>query len=229
MGEQERVNQHGQDGYTLTISAMFKNLRTSILTVLDLGCGPGQHLYGWGVTASDTIVGIDIDKSSLAIAKTRFCDRAYFQARAECLPFKNDSFDRVIASVSLPYTNIPQALREAHRILAPGGCLSLTFHPPSFTVEELLHDALPKALPTLFRLYVLANGIAFHLSGKTFRFFNGRTESFQTERGMRIALARAKFTDFSFRRGIGAIGKTFIVEARKLSAGDPLRLTCAAA
>jgi ubiquinone/menaquinone biosynthesis C-methylase UbiE len=195
------------------------------MAVLDLGCGAGRDLNAWGVTASDKIVGIDIDKASLAIAQTRFGERAYFQARAECLPFKNDSFDRVIAGVSLPYTNIPQALREAHRILAPGGCLSLTFHPPSFTVEELLHDALPKAFPTMFRLYVLANGIAFHFSGKTFRFFNGRTESFQTERGMRIALARAQFTDFSFRNGIGPIGKTFIVEAKKRASGDAPRPT----
>ena len=199
------------------------------MAVLDLGCGQGRDLNSWGITVSDKIIGIDIDKASLAIAQTRFCDRAYFQARAEYLPFKNDSFDRVIAGVSLPYTNIPQALREAHRILAPGGCLSLTFHPPSFTVEELLHDALPKAFPTIFRLYVIANGIAFHFSGKTFRFFNGRTESFQTEHGMRIALARAQFTDLSFRNGFGPVGKTFIVEARKPASGDASRPTRAAA
>jgi len=97
------------------------------------------------------------------------------------------SFYRVISAVALPYMNVPKTLAEIHRVLVPGGSVSLSLHLPGFTVAEFFHNALPKPVPTLFRLYVTANGLLFHCTGRTARFLNGRTESFQTERGMRVA------------------------------------------
>jgi hypothetical protein len=112
--------------------------------------------------------------------------------------------------------NIQKTLAEIHRILIPGGRLSLSLHLPSFTIGELLHNALPKPIPTLFRLYVMANGLLFHSTGRTIGLLTSRTESFQTERGMRMALKRAGFADISFSRGNGPAGETFVVEARTL-------------
>lgn len=185
------------------------------MRVLDLGCGSGQELGSWGVAASDEVTGLDIDDSRLAIAKLRFPNRTYLQGAGECLPFEDESFDRAISAVALPYMNIQKTLAEIHRILVRGGTLSLSLHPPSFTIAELLHSAIPKPVPTLFRLYVLANGLLFHCSGRTVGFVKGRTESFQTERGMRVALNRARFGILSFSRGTGPVGETFIVEAKK--------------
>ena len=185
------------------------------MRVLDLGCGSGRDLAAWGVTASDEVTGVDIDESRLAAAKVRFSNRTYVHGSGECLPFEDESFDRAISAVALPYMNIQKTLAEIHRILVPGGGLSLSLHLPSFTIAELLHQALPKPVPMFFRLYVLANGSLFHCTGRTVGFFNGRTESFQTERGMRIALNRARFVNPSFSRAIGPVGETFTVEARK--------------
>jgi ubiquinone/menaquinone biosynthesis C-methylase UbiE len=185
------------------------------MRVLDLGCGSGQELSSWGVTASDEVTGLDIDDSRLAIAKLRFPNRTYLQGAGECLPFEDESFDRAISAVALPYMNIQKTIAEIHRILVRGGTLSLSLHPPSFTITELLHNAIPKPVPTLFRLYVLANGLLFHCSGRTVGLVKGRTESFQTERGMRVALNRAGFSILSFGRGTGPVGETFIVEAKK--------------
>jgi ubiquinone/menaquinone biosynthesis C-methylase UbiE len=185
------------------------------MRVLDLGCGSGVDLASWAVTASDEVTGIDIDDSRLAIARVRFPNRTYLHVAGESLPFKDASFDRVISAVALPYMKIQKTLAEIYRILVPGGGLSLSLHLPSFTIAELLHNAFPRPVPTLFRLYVLANGLWFHCTGRTVGFLNGRTESFQTERGMGIALKRAGFVDLSFRRATGPAGKTFIVEARK--------------
>jgi hypothetical protein len=78
--------------------------------------------------------------------------------------------------------------------------LLLSLHPPSFTIAELLHNAIPKPVPTLFRLYVMSNGLLFHYTGRSVGFLKGRTESFQTERGMRVALNRAGFVNPSFLR-----------------------------
>jgi len=186
------------------------------MQVLDLGCGSGRDLASWGVDPSDEVTGVDVSDRCLSIAKLRFPARTFLYAAGECLPFADRSFDRVISSLALPYMNIPRTLAETHRILAPSGILSLSLHPASFTIFELIHNAIPKPIGTLFRLYVLANGLFFHCTGSTFAFPTGKTESFQTERGMRIALNRAGFKSLTCCRGIGPVGKTFIVEARKM-------------
>jgi ubiquinone/menaquinone biosynthesis C-methylase UbiE len=185
------------------------------MRVLDLGCGSGRELASWGVTASDEVTGLDIDLNRLAIAKVRFSERTYLQGAGECLPFEDESFDRVISAVALPYMNVQKTLTEIYRVLVPGGGLSVSLHHPKFTIAELLHNAIPKPVPTLFRLYVIANGLWFHCTGRTVEFLKGRTESFQTERGMRVALHRAGFVNPSFGRAPGPVGETFVVESRK--------------
>jgi len=191
------------------------------MRVLDLGCGSAQDLASWGVTASDEVTGLDIDDNRLIAARVRFPNRTFLRGSGECLPFEDESFDRAISAVALPYMNIQKTLAEIHRVLVPGGRLSLSLHPPSFTIAELLHNAIPKPVPTLFRLYVMANGLLFQCTGKTFGLPNGRTESFQTERGMRIALNRAGFVKLSFRRETGPVAERFIVEARNRKVMDP--------
>jgi ubiquinone/menaquinone biosynthesis C-methylase UbiE len=185
------------------------------MRILDLGCGTGRDLLAWGVTASDQVTGLDIDGSLLVAAKMQFPNRTYVRARGEYLPFADHSFDRVISSVALPYMNIQKALAEINRIIVPGGRLSLSLHLPSFTIAELVHNALPKPIPTLYRLYVIANGLWFHSTGWTLRFPKGRTESFQTRRGMRVALKRAGFVGASFSCAAGLVSKRFLAEARK--------------
>ena len=118
-------------------------------------------------------------------------------------------------AVALPYMNIQKTLAEIHRILVPGGDLSLSLHLPSFTIAELLHNAIPRPVPTLFRLYVMSNGLLFHYTGRNVGFLKGRPESFQTERGMRIALGRAGFVNPSFSRSPWPTGKTFMAGAIK--------------
>jgi ubiquinone/menaquinone biosynthesis C-methylase UbiE len=195
--------------------------------VLDLGCGSGRDLAAWGVTASDQVTGLDVEKTRLLVAKARFGNRLYVQGAGECLPFRNETFELIVSGVALPYMNIPQTLAEVFRTLVPGGRVSLSLHPPSFTITELLHKAVPKPIPTIFCVYVFANGLFFHLTGRTCGFRKGRTESFQTARGMRIALKRAGFVEVAFRRGSGPVGETFMVEARRSSTGTLVALPAA--
>jgi len=185
---------------------------------LDLGCGSGTDLASWGVSSSDEVTGVDIDDARLQRAKARFPGRTHQPGNGESLTFPAESFDRVVSLLALPYMNIQKTLPEIHRVLVPGGGLTLSLHPPSFTVSELVHNAFPKPVATFFRLYVLANGLWFHCTGRTASFLHRRTESFQTERGMTLALDRAGFSDFSFTRGVGRVGGTFVVEARKSNA-----------
>ena len=187
--------------------------------ILDLGCGTGCELSSWGVNSSDRVIGIDIDYSRVMTARKRFPVRACAQAAGEWLPFKDQSFDWVISGVAIPYMNIPKVMAEVRRCLVPGGRFSATLHPPSFSWGELIHNALPKPIPTLFRLYVIANGVWFHVSGSNVGFLRGRTESFQTEHGMRRALTRAGFDNIAFCRAPGRFGETFTVQARHAQVG----------
>ena len=184
------------------------------MRVLDLGCGSGRESDRWGVPKSDEVIGLDINENRVAVARERFPQRTYLRATGESLPFANESFDRVVSSLALPYMNIQQVLAEVHRVLVQGGSVSLSLHLPSFTLAELIHYAMPGAKATLFRLYVMANGIWFHCSGRTISLL-GKTESFQTERGMKIALTRAGFSHLSFGRAPARGGETLLVEARK--------------
>jgi ubiquinone/menaquinone biosynthesis C-methylase UbiE len=184
------------------------------MRVLDLGCGSGLDLASWGVSASDEVTGLDVDEGCLALARERFPNRTYLHGAGERLPFEDGSFDRVISAVALPYMDIPTTLAEIRRILITGGKLSVSLHLPSFTLAELRNNAFPRPIPTLFRLYVIANGLLFHFTGRTVAFINGRMESFQTEQGMRLALDRGGFVNPSFSRAPGPVGEMFVVEAR---------------
>jgi hypothetical protein len=81
----------------------------------------------------------------------------------------------------------------------------------------------PATDPNTLRLCVLANELLFHGTGTTVGFAIARTESFQTERGMRIALNHVGFIDPSIGRVPGPCAEMFIAEANT----ESVRLTAA--
>ena len=176
--------------------------------VLDLGCGAGGSPLRSDFSPDDDVTGVDIDEARLALARQRFPRRAFRCARGESLPFPDASFDRVVSNVALPYMDIPRTLAEVRRVLKPGGCVMFSVHPLRFTMSEF-RKAAPHPIATGFRLFVVANGLYFHLTGRVLQ-VAGRSESFQTRRGLRLALARAGFGSIAFTRPEGRL----IVEAQ---------------
>jgi hypothetical protein len=85
--------------------------------------------------------------------------------------------------------------------------LKATLHAPSFTWSELKR-AFPKPKPSLFRVFVLFNGMVLHCSGSVLSLGN-LAESCQTDSGMRIALRRAGFGAVRMRHE----GPRFYLEA----------------
>lgn len=181
------------------------------MRILDLGCGSGTPLTRWKLSPSDQVTGMDVNAESLARAKQKYPERRFLEGAGENLPLHDQSFDKVICAISLPYMNIPKALREINRVLIPSGELLLSLHPPRFTLAEL-RNTFPRPKATTYRLFVLANGICFHFFGRA------PGESFQTEHGMRIALSRAGFFPRLFHLEDGPAGERFIVEALKATA-----------
>ena len=93
--------------------------------VLDLACGPGllargaQALAGGG----SLTVACDISDGQLACCP----DLVRTVADGEALPFAVGSFDRVLCGLGLMFFPDDKiALREMHRVLAPGGMLALS-------------------------------------------------------------------------------------------------------
>jgi hypothetical protein len=74
--------------------------------------------------------------------------------------------------------------------------------------------AFPRPKALAFRLWVLTNGFILHCTGKPVG-IAGRYESFQTRRGMSVALRRAGFEDIIFTRPRDNFTKQLVATARK--------------
>jgi SAM-dependent methyltransferase len=181
------------------------------MRVLDLGCGKGLTPQKLSFPAAGQIIGLDISYVALSEAHRNFPHRVFVCSEGERLPFPASTFDCVISNLAIPYMDIARTLAEVYRVLLPGGMLLASLHPLSFTLGEL-RDTLPKPKLALRRVWVLANGILFHAAGRSFG------ESFQTERGVRIALQRANFGGVSFRHD----SKRWFVEAAPLKLASAL-------
>jgi len=99
-------------------------------TVLDFGCGPGNHLWFFaesgfdasGVDSSETAVGLA--REAVARVQQDFDPAKIKVSGDDGLPFDDDMFDVVIDRSSLGQNraaDIPGLVAEIHRVLKPGG------------------------------------------------------------------------------------------------------------
>jgi ubiquinone/menaquinone biosynthesis C-methylase UbiE len=163
--------------------------------VLDVGCGSGQSLIA--AYADRISFGVDIDHEALKLGKTLSERTCLVNSAAEALPFKSNHFDLVFARVSLPYTNIHNSIREIRRVLANGGRVWLTLHPFSIAWSQAKQSGYKGKI---YFAYILLNSLLFHIFQRQFSFLGKRYESFQTERGIREALAQNGFDNIQIER-----------------------------
>jgi ubiquinone/menaquinone biosynthesis C-methylase UbiE len=174
--------------------------------LLDVGCGIGQSLVALQSTTSAELHGVDIDEVAVRFGSERFPQLHLRVASGEHLPYPDQQFDLVMCRVSLPYMNIPLALSEFHRVLAPGGSLWLAVHPLSMALTDM-RDAVRRlsVRAVVYRFYALTNSIALNF-GRQFRYpLNpDRTESYQTRAALVRCLARAGFDRESVETSAGS-------------------------
>lgn len=98
--------------------------------VLELGCADGVSTYESGlvdligehghIDAIDPSMGM-IYRANKRKEKNQTHWVHFHQAKAENLPFADETFDAVIAFFSLQFMDLPQAFAEIKRVLRPGG------------------------------------------------------------------------------------------------------------
>ncbi len=120
-----------------TIAARFSEMVPGVAfaRLLDIGCGTGQsrQVYAERIRG---YVGIDLSFEALALARRKVPTAGWSQADASRLPFADGCLDAVAFSSVLHHIPDPgPALREARRVLKPGGRV-FAFDP------NLLHPAM---------------------------------------------------------------------------------------
>lgn len=96
--------------------------------VLDVACGSGvlARAVAARVGPGGSAVGLDMNPGMLAVAARIAPTIEWHRGRAEALPFDDRSFDAVVSQFGLTF--FPEreaALREMHRVLLPGGSLTV--------------------------------------------------------------------------------------------------------
>lgn len=110
------------------LSSLFSDLEVGE-KILDLGCGNARYYKLFKEKGVD-YTGIDFSENLIKIAQTKYPGIKLLSGDALNLPFENNSFDKVYSIAVLHH--IPskefrlQFLKEAKRILKPGGKLILT-------------------------------------------------------------------------------------------------------
>jgi ubiquinone/menaquinone biosynthesis C-methylase UbiE len=128
--------------------------------VADIACGTGilaariaSELY------PDEVYGVDMSDGMLAQAKARSSDVQWRKGPAEHLPFEDGTLDAVVTTSAFHFFDQPAALREFHRVLAPGGLAAvatlsprqvLPLHRLSANRLNPAHNPSPSEMRTLF-------------------------------------------------------------------------------
>lgn len=151
------------------------------LRVLDLATGTGDvllSLYRWsGRVASG--VGVDMSGKMLAFGRGKIADRSLGQrlsmvrGDAMCIGFRDASFDAVTIAFGIRnVSDVPCALREMRRVLAPGGrVLVLEFSLPG-------NPLFRRAYLFYFRHVLPRIGALISGDSYAYRYLNQTVESF---------------------------------------------------
>lgn len=92
--------------------------------LLDYGCGYGDLAFG--LSRDFDVRGVDVDPDRVAFARSEYTPVSFDVCSQDGLAFADESFDIVLSIVVIHFTRQPLThLREARRVLRPGGHLLL--------------------------------------------------------------------------------------------------------
>ena len=106
--------------------------RRGVRRVADIACGTGilaSRIHS--EIGPDEVSGVDMSDGMLEQARARSVHVRWLKAPAEQLPFEDGSLDALVSTSAFHFFDQPAAMREFHRVLAPGGlAVVATISPP---------------------------------------------------------------------------------------------------
>ena len=127
--------------------------------IADIACGTGilsdrieRELH------PEAIYGVDMSDGMLAQARARSDRVQWMRGPAEQLPFDDGALDAVVTTSAFHFFDQPAALREFHRVLAPGGLAAVSalstrqtlLHMSSANRWKPQHNASPAEVRSIF-------------------------------------------------------------------------------
>jgi len=174
--------------------------------VLDLCCGSGDLCFLAEQMGAGSVIGADFTLPMLAVARKRRKElnrtTRFAQADALRLPFRDGAFDVITIGYGLRnVADIPAALSEMRRVLAPGGrAVVLDFGKPDRFVPAALYRAyLGTVMPAV--------GWIFHGDADTYAYIPASLERYPAQRGVEALMRQAGFGRVRYEeRLLGTMG-----------------------
>lgn len=176
-------------------------------TILDVAGGTGDISFlMYDASKGADITVSDINPEMLKVGQARASDRGltgklkWAEANAETLPFADNSFDIYTIAFGLRnVTHIDVALREAFRVLRPGGrFFCLEFSKPVIAPLRKMYDAYSfKVIPKLGEM--VAN------DRDSYQYLVESIRQFPHQQGLKIRLEDAGFKHVKFENLSGGI------------------------
>nr|WP_239549267.1 class I SAM-dependent methyltransferase [Scopulibacillus daqui] len=118
--------------------------------ILDVGCGTGETSFYIANKYRCDVTGIDLHPEMVRKAQERSKNSSVpfqiIQGNVEKMPFKEQSFDKILSESVTVFTNIPVTLKEYCRILKTGGqALAI-----EMTVEKPLEEKDAQEIQNLY-------------------------------------------------------------------------------
>uniref|UniRef100_A0A8C4SX45 Zgc:162396 n=1 Tax=Erpetoichthys calabaricus TaxID=27687 RepID=A0A8C4SX45_ERPCA len=107
-------------------NTVLKNVSFPHVLAVDIGCGTGQVSRSLA-PHFEKIIGVDISEAQLEEARkeTNLTNVKYIKCHAEDLPADDGSVDLITAAHAAHWFDKEKFLKEANRVLKPGGCMAL--------------------------------------------------------------------------------------------------------
>lgn len=144
--------------------------------VLDVGCGEGclvAHALQQGASLA---VGVDLLSVMVRVSQAILASQVpdlwrrgmIVRGAAEAIPFDRDSFDLVSCRLAVNYFDLPRAVPEMVRVLAPDGYLYMRVVNPWYYVRRLFRSFPPKGIGE--SVVALANAVPTFFGRPAWRF-----------------------------------------------------------
>ena len=173
-------------------------------SLVDVASGTGDiaKLYLNKINYNGHVCCVDVNKEMLNLNKKKFKKNSnikWFCNNAEKLPFKNNSFDYYTISFGIRnVSNIDKTLKEAYRVLKPGGrFLCLEFSKVKNEILNKFYKNYSKSIPKIGKLIV----------GKSepYEYLVDSIEKFYSQEEFFKQIKKQNFINVSFRNLSGGI------------------------